>query len=93
MKLAEQAHAKRMISHKLADTLGRPVNVNFNLLADQQELPADTPVNNKGLSAKERIAATGRSAMSIDAQKKWVRHPKVQMVLEAFNGDIKDIRI
>ena len=86
------------IRRVVGSVLGRDLRVELEVLDRRVVLPADTQL--KATACKEAPPPveesvkkkTVRSNMSRDAKQKWIKDPKVVLVLETFGGDIVDIR-
>lgn len=78
------SRAKLALARAVERYLGRLPSVLFEPLKpdDRRPLPADHPVGDAGKGDGPEL--TGRS--------KWYANPVVKTVVEAFNGEIEDIR-
>lgn len=79
----DNSRAKLALAREVEKHLGRMLSVSFEPLADttRMPLPADRPVAGSAGNPKE---PTGES--------KWYANPVVKTVVEAFNGEISEIR-
>ena len=83
MKRFDDSRAKVALGREVKKHLGRMLSVQFEPLKtdDRRPLPADHRVSKADDSVQE---ATGL--------KKWYANPVVKTVVEAFNGEITDVR-
>ena len=75
----------------LSDVLGRQVQVEFSVLDAKSTLPGDMKIP-PAKGATEGAAGGSAEPASLQKRQEWVREPKVRMTLEAFGGDIVDVR-
>lgn len=93
----EVSSNRRALAQVLSEALGRNVAVDFSVLPGKGVLPSDIPVPQQSGVEEDGVAAkvskNGRSDMTETTRLAWMKHPKVQLTLESFNGDIVDIRV
>ncbi|MDZ8120419.1 DNA polymerase III subunit gamma/tau [Pontiella agarivorans] len=80
----EDNRAKLALSRAVERYLGRQLSVVYEPLKadDPRPLPADKPMNSSG---------AGKTQM-LTKEQQWYANPVVRLVVDAFNGEITDIR-
>jgi DNA polymerase-3 subunit gamma/tau len=80
----QDSRAKVALARAVERYLGRMVSVSFEPLKpdDRRPLPADHPVSDSGADNTQELGAL----------QKWYANPVVKTVVDAFNGEIADIR-
>ncbi|MBT8041643.1 MAG: DNA polymerase III subunit gamma/tau [Pontiella sp.] len=80
----DDSRAKLALGRAAERYLGRLLSISFEPLKpdDRRPLPADKPVNKNNPEQKNELTGI----------KKWYANPVVKTVVEAFNGEITDIR-
>jgi hypothetical protein len=92
----EVSSNRRALVQVIEKMLGREITVKLTVLPGKQVLPSDIPMPERTAANDEvgqKIKKCGRSAMTLQAREKWMKNPSVRLTLEAFNGDIIDIRV
>jgi hypothetical protein len=94
----EQSRNRLVIQRILSSLLGRDIAVRFTVLDDDVELPVDHPVHVAETGNETPLEKLGvdpnaeKAKHSESAKDKWIEDPQVRLILEAFQGDIIDIR-
>lgn len=80
----ENDRTKLILSREVERRLGRALSVSYEPLKadDIRPLPADSPVNDLGPD----------DTIMLTKEQKWYANPVVKLVVDAFNGEITDIR-
>ena len=80
----DDSRATLALGRAIQPHLGRMLAISFEPLSpdDRRPLPSDHPVSGAGNESAEELTGT----------KKWYANPVVKTVVEAFNGEINDIR-
>jgi DNA polymerase-3 subunit gamma/tau len=81
----DDARARLALARAVEKHLGRMPSISFEPLRpdDRRPLPADHPVDGTG---------NGQEAQQAGGLSKWYANPVVKTVIEAFNGEIEDVR-
>ncbi len=84
LKRLEDDRAKLALARAAERHLGRLPTIKYEELKadDPRPLPADSPVNDSGPD----------STVLLTKERKWYANPVVKTVVDAFNGEITDIR-
>lgn len=86
---------RNALQRVLGTVLRRNVHVEFKLLDARETLPGDTKIvpADREPDRKENGSEEKKTAQrATHAREKWLKDPAVRKTLEAFNGDIVDIR-
>ncbi|QBG46597.1 DNA polymerase III subunit gamma/tau [Verrucomicrobia bacterium S94] len=80
----EDSRAKLALTRSVEKYLGRMLSVTYEPLKadDPRPLPADRSVSNSG----------SENTVMLTKEQQWYANPVVKMVVDAFNGEITDIR-
>ncbi|MDF7798273.1 DNA polymerase III subunit gamma/tau [Pontiellaceae bacterium B1224] len=80
----ENGRAKLALSREVEKHLGRQLSIAYEPLKadDPRPLPTDSPVNDLGPD----------NTVILTKEQKWYANPVVKLVVDAFNGEITDIR-
>lgn len=84
---------RKVLEKVLSRFLHRPLQVRFRILEEGETLPADIELpegHTRPRQAGEEAESLPDEALT--AEQRWIRDPIVRMTLEAFNGEIIDIR-
>lgn len=73
----------RLLQKSLEDLLRRPVSIELEIAASRPEMPAP---------AAESAPSAGAKKDKTAGKRDWQKEPAVQRALDAFNGEITDIR-
>ena len=84
LKRLENDRAKLALARAAEKYVGRLLSVKYEALKpdDPRPLPADNPVNDLGPD----------NTVALTKEQKWYANPVVKIVVDAFNGEITDIR-
>jgi len=80
----EDDRAKLALGRAVEKYLGHLPSIQYEPLQadDPRPLPADNPVNDQGPD----------DTVNLTKEQKWYANPVVKIVVDAFNGEITDIR-
>lgn len=84
---------RKVLEKVLGRFLRRSIHVHFRILEAGETLPSDIhlPEGHTHHDAKDSTA-TDLPDEALTAEQRWIRDPVVRLTLEAFNGEIIDIR-
>ncbi len=84
---------RKVLEKVLGRFLRRPIRVHFRILEAGEALPADIQLPEGHTHHDDNDSASNDlSDEALTAEQRWIRDPVVRMTLEAFNGEIIDIR-
>lgn len=83
---------RKVLEKVLGRFLHRPIRITFRVLEPGETMPTDLILPEGHTKTSRQHDDEEISPEALSAEQRWIRDPVVRMTLEAFNGEIIDIR-